>query len=369
MAKEGLLEKFARSQFEKVSISNIPIDEAFILNTFEINAIRKIRNKALLFSALLGALGVLFLYLPQYAFPSFFPETTVVLFGFNMQLPLVGWLYALVLVIIEIYCLNIVNIQAVARIAAACNFPNKESKDYDLHLNALLGAALEKPATNINQFGINPFLGLPKYSYTFYVVFAKLKATLSNALVKILVSRLLGRVAVRQVTDMVGIPIFAFWNAYATHLVIKESILRIMAPDTINNFVNNLYENYKNNEAFKTLAKDALQYTAILKRNYNYAHYLLAHNVLNTFNINDENYTGDFVHNYNLSNANVKEGLLKLIIVGVAIDGKISLREENQLLNILDENSNYTIEKIKAIAKNYNDGKGLVLLEANLKSK
>lgn len=359
MPKKGFLEQFAKRQFEQISIDGIPVDEAFILNEAEVKVIKKVRFRAIFLAALLGTLGVLFLYIPQYIFPKLFPETSINVFGLTLNLPLVGWLWAIILVVVEINLLNIVNIQAVARMAAACHWPKKDSENYTNNFNALLGAALEKPATDINNYGINPFFGLPKFSYAAYFIFNKAKATLSNALVKILVSRLLGRVAIRQVTDMAGIPIFAFWNAWATHLVLKEAVLRIMAPDTITNLTNELYGQYKDDLQFKTLLKDALQYIAILKRNYNYAHFLLAKSLFTTFKIEDENYTHYFLQNYTMANANTQAGLLKVIIAGVCIDGKISIREEHQLLQIINENTPYTLAQIKKIAADFKNGKGL----------
>ncbi len=360
--KEGLLEKFARQQFERIDITAIPIDEAYILNEQEQRTIKKVYNRATCIAALYGVLGVVFLFLPQFFLPHWFPQTRVGFFGFELSLPLVSWVYAALLVVIEIYALNVLNINAVAKIAAACHFPNKQHPNYHLQLKGLMGAALEKPSTEINQFGINPFLGLPKFSYTAFFVLNKIKATLSNALVKVLVSRLLGRVALRNIADLVGIPIFAFWNAWATHLVLKEATMRIMAPDTIDIFVQKLFTLYKDNLGFKNLIKDALQYTAVLKRNYNYAHYLLANTCIQVFSINDNDYETDFVRNYKNVDADVAKGLLALVVFGVTIDGKVSHREKEQLQQLIDVGAQITINDIEAIALDFKNGKGMKML-------
>jgi hypothetical protein len=360
--KEGLLEKFARKQFERIDTTAIPVDEAYILNEQERSTIKRVRSRAISIAALYGLLGVVLLFLPQFFLPNWFPQTEVGFFGTQLSLPLVSWVYAGLLVVIEIYALNILNINAVAKIAAACHFPNKQNPNYHLQLKGLMGAALEKPSTEINQFGINPFLGLPKFSYTAFFVLNKIKATLSNALVKVLVSRLLGRVALRNIADLIGIPIFAFWNAWATHLVLKEATMRIMAPDTIDIFVQRLFTLYKDNIAFKNLIKDALQYTAVLKRNYNYAHYVLANTCIQVFDIKDENYETDFVRNYNKVDAHVAKGLLALVVFGVTIDGKLSHREKEQLQQLIDVGAQITIQEIETIALHFKDGKGMRML-------
>jgi hypothetical protein len=360
--KEGILEKFARKQFERIDVTTVPVDEAYILNAQEQAVIKQVRNRAIIMAAFYGVLGVVLLFVPQYFLPQWFPKTKIGFLGFEFLLPLVSWVYAALLVVIEIYALNILNINAVATIAAACHFPNKQHAHYNVQLKGLMGAALEKPSTQINQFGINPFFGLPKFSYTAYFVFNKIKATLSNALVKVLVSRLLGRVALRNIADLVGIPIFAFWNAWATHLVLKEATIRIMAPDIIEIFVAKLYKLYKNDVAFTALIKDTLQYTAILKRDYNYAHYYLAETCIKVFNINDNNYEDNFVYNYKLANKEVAQGLLALVVFGVTIDGKVSSREKEQLQQLINVGAAITIKDIEAIALDFKQGKGMRML-------
>jgi hypothetical protein len=353
-----MIEKFAKKQFEAISYNAEHSDEAYILNEQELLAIKKIKRKAIFWAAMLGVLGVVFLVAPQFLFPKWFKESELVLFGTSVSLPLVAWLYAAILVVIEIIALQILNVQAVKQIAKVCNFPNKHSAKYKEHVAALQGAALEKEAKELKQFGINPFFGLPAFSYYAVFIFNKLKATLSNVVAKIIISRFIGRVAMRQLADLVGIPIFAFWNAWATHKVIEEAIIRIMAPELIDKNVALLKSDYGSNESFIALAKDCLQFAAVLKRQYNYAHYYLCKTVFEVFSINDDNFEQDFVQNFAAADKNTQEGLSKLLLLAIVIDGKFSKREKETILKINSAGLLYSEKEIEQKVNIYAQGKG-----------
>ena len=85
--------------YKLLPVAKINADaQLFLLNEAEIIAINKRERTAIVLSALVGALGVLFLYVPYYLVPSWFPSMNIIAFGFDFDVPLVFILYSVLLV-------------------------------------------------------------------------------------------------------------------------------------------------------------------------------------------------------------------------------------------------------------------------------
>lgn len=191
-------------------------------------ALKKLQRTTYVYSACIGMVAVLVVVLP-FHFTTFFDAQTFHLGGFTFEFELTYSLYAVAMLFPEIWLLNWIHVRAVREICRICHYPGKDREDYENQLELLTEAGLEMPAKHMALFQIDPFIGLSKFSYYSLFVLNKLKATLSNVLMKLLIRRLLGRYAVRMVTDLLGLPIFAFWNARASHKVMVETRMRIMA--------------------------------------------------------------------------------------------------------------------------------------------
>lgn len=337
-----------------------PTDEPFVMNNRESHVIAKIRWQTLAMAGSFGILGVLLLYVPQYLWPAFFEPTSLTLFDTTYELPLITLLYGVLLVYLEIYALLYINLRAVRYVMAVCQFPRQHDAQYERHLHALADAAQEKENQGILRFGINPYLGLPQWGLTAFFIVNKLKAALSNVILKFLIKRLLGRFVLRQVTDLAGMPVYAFWNIWASNQVIHEAKIRVMAPLTIREFVDSLHEEWKHNQAFCELIPEALQYVAILKRQYNYAHLLLTETLMDRFGLQVIQPTGNFLDRLAEAPPEVRRPLERLIIFGVLIDGGLSWFERRRLRQFQQRGwLSYSIEDIEEIGREYYRGRGL----------
>jgi hypothetical protein len=337
-----------------------PTDEPFVMSEQESRIIRKVRRETLWLAGFLGALGVIVLYMPQYLWPSFFRNTQLTLFGYSLEAPLVTTLYGILLVYLELYALLYVNLRAVRYVMAVCQFPRHHDAQYERHLHALADAAREREDRGILRYGIDPYLGLPQWGLTAFLVVNKLKAALSNILLKFLLKRLFGRFIVRQVTDFASVPIYAFWNVWASHCVVHEAKIRVMAPLTIREFVDELHDEWRHNAAFCILIPEALQYVAILKRQYNYAHLLLTETLMDRFGLQVINPTGRFLDRLAEAPAEVRQPLERLVIFGVLIDGKLSWFEKRRLRQLQQRGwLTYSMADIEQIGREYYEGRGL----------
>lgn len=338
-----------------------PADEPYVLNSIESRVIKRTKIVTLITAAMLGIMGVVLLYGPQYMWPELFSTTTVLFFGNAYELPLITMLYGVLLVYLEVNMLVVLNLRGVKTIMRICQFPNAHDAQYDRHLQALADAALEKTNKGILRFGIDPYLNMPRWGLTIYYLLNMMKAALSNLALKFLLKRFLGRYMLRQITDLAGMPIYAFWNAWASWQVLHEAQVRVMAPTTIREFVHELHEEWGKNDQLRPLLLEALQYVAILKRQYNYAHFLLTETLIDRFDLKaDMALTGNFLEQASQAPVAVRRSLERLIVFGVLVDGKLSFTEKKQLRELRKKGFlTYSASEIQRIGNDYNQGRGL----------
>ena len=357
----GLLDHLAMRYLRQALDTSHPTDEPYVLNPTESRIIRRTKLLTLSMAALLGALGVLLLYVPQYNWPELFRDTPVAIFGTIYHMPIVTTLYGLLLVYIEVNLLVALNTVGTKAIMQVCQFPEGHDAQYDRHVQALADAALRKTHRSLLQAGIDPYLNMPRWGLTIFFLLNIAKAALSNLTLKFLMKRLLGRYAFRQMTDLAGMPVYAVWNAYASWQVLHEAQIRVMAPMTIREFVNELYDEWGNNEQFRPLILEALHYVAIPKRQYNYAHYLLTETIVDRFNLHSHvTLTGHFAERAAHAPVEVRRSLERLIVFGVLVDGKLSWFEKRRLRQLRRKNFlTYSPDDIQHIGEAYNQGRGL----------
>ncbi len=351
-----------------VKLTKLPARDSetlHLLTDEEVKTINKEVVRTLSYSALFGVIGVLALYLPQYSFGKYFYEYSLYSpFTENTySIPVIGILYGVVLVYIEIYALMALNIRAVFKIAEVCGFPDKNDPDYDKHIESLMRVGLERDDKSSATYGLNPLQGASRWTLLLFLIISRLKATISNYIAKILLRRILGRYALRVVIDMVGIPVFAFWNAYASWVVIHETKVRIMAPNLIRQLCSTLYARYQYAPEFNEYIYDTLQYIAMSKRRYHHNHFLLAKNILHSFAIpvKEAHAVGeDYFQKIKNANPEIQEGVIQLLLLGFIIDGNLSAKERILLTRLHKEGViGYDIHTIKKWIRSFVKGKGL----------
>lgn len=95
---------------------------------------------------------------------------------------------------------------------------------------ALVRAALELPNPRDSVFGIDPGGELTRLWLTGAMVAYKAKIGLTSFLVKMLLLRLLGRLAVKSWLPFVVVPITGLWNAWVSWRVTQQARIRLMGP-------------------------------------------------------------------------------------------------------------------------------------------
>jgi len=338
-------------------------DELYLLNEDEIAAIKKREHIAIITSAIIGALGVILLYVPYYAFPQWFQPISITLIGKTFQVPVTFLLYSVLLVAIEIFLLTFLNIWCAHEIAVATGFLNYENKKHPEKHNLLLDIGLEKKNKKILTYGIDPLMGVNRKALIAWNLLFILKATLTNFLFRFFIQRVMGRYLIRAIQDFAGIPIFAFWNAHGTRTILREARVIIMGQNLIEVLINRIRIAGGIAEEKKSLISDTMQYIAISKRDFHQNHFLLTRNLFELFGIEER--TGHWDEKKYLGELKEADPLLRnqclfIILLGDILDGKISSRERLKLKQLRDLGLlDYNAQEMKQFTKDFLEGRGI----------
>ncbi len=350
--------------FQLLPVSRIDVDDRlYLLDEAELDAIRRRERIAVWLSAAAGALGVILLYVPFYLFPGLFPMTTVDLMGRAFDLPLVFWFYSALLVAVEIVFLAFLNIWCAHQVAVATGFLNHGNKDADDKRNLLLDIGLEKKDKRVLTYGIDPLLGLNRKWLLLWNLFFILKATLTNILFRFLVQRVLGRQLIKAAQDFIGIPIFAFWNAFGTRTILRETRVVIMGQNLIEEFLSRVEKDGRWKSGDRGLISDTLQFIAVSKRDFHQNHYLLTRNLFELMGMSSregEWREDGFLHRLQAADPEDRRRALNLILLGFILDGRISRREKRRIRSLHGTGLiPFDAEKMESFARDFLDGRGV----------
>ncbi len=338
-------------------------DELYLLNEEEIAAIQKREKIAIIISAIIGALGVILLYVPYYAFPGWFKSVPFNIFNQTINIPVAFILYSVLLVAFEILLLTLLNIWCAHEIAVATGFLNYENKRHPEKHNLLLDIGLEKKNKKILAYGIDPLMGVNKKALMAWNLLFILKATLTNFIFRFFIQRVMGRYLIRAVQDFAGIPIFAFWNAYGTRTILKEARVIILGQNLIEVLMNRIKIAGGIPKDKKSFISDTMQYIAVSKRDFHQNHFLLTRNLFELFGIEErEGHWEEKKYIEELKEADqiVRNQCLFIILLGDILDGKISSRERFKLKKLRDSGLiNYSDQEMKQFTKDFLEGRGI----------
>ncbi len=323
--------------------------------------IKKIKRQTLSMAALYGALGVLFLYIPQYIFPAQFANSsyTLPLIDYTIEFSVFEIIYGLLLVGIEIWLLIKGDLKATGKIVALYDFnPQKDLAE----TSELVKIALNKDAKKYTELGINPYQNFSKTSLLFVRLLYTAKAFLSNFVFKIILKRIIGRFAVREVVDMAGIPIYAFWNAFASAQIIRKTQMRMKSSEMIHKTAQYFKRNYANSADFKGILYDTFEFTAITKKSFYPSDFIFAKHFLETFHIKikkEHTLPDNYFEKIDKLPDDIKIAVGQLLILCFMIDGKIGTFEVKIIKKLQNRNIiPYSLHEIKSWTKDYRLGKG-----------
>jgi len=355
---KDITDKIAENYFIKISEKT----EYIFQNTDEKRKkIKKIKNVTLLRAAFFGAMGVLTLYVPQYILPQYFIDTsyTIPYINYTFNLSIFEMLYGFVLVGIEIWLLMKGDLEAVSRISSVYQYKPKKG---DLDTLELVYIGLGKDQRKFNEIGINPYQNFPKVSILLLRGVFMLKAFLSNFVFRIIIKRVLGRIAIRAVIDLAGIPIYALWNAWASSVVVRKADMRMQALNQMNRTGKHFYQKYKDTEKFKSLLYDTFEYIALTKKSFYPTDMIYAKHFFSLFGIKikeEHKLSEDYFEKVKNLPLDLKLAIGQLLILGFLLDGKIGGFEVTLIKKLKKEDIiPYEVDEVKQWTKDYTLGRG-----------
>jgi hypothetical protein len=339
----------------------------------ELRAVRAKERTAVWCSACIGGMGVVLLYLPQRLMPDWFPETTLRLLGHDIRYSLPFLAYTVALVMLELLLLTLLHIWCAHAIAGAMGFIDKTSRADPGKMGLLLDIGLERRNKQVLQYGIDPLHGVNRVVLLAWTALFLLKASISNILFRFLVQRMMGRQLVAALQDFVGIPVFAFWNAFGTRAVLRETRVILFGKGVVDDFMQRL-ERVPVRHALDTLlVADTIQYVAVCKRDFHLNHYVLSRRLFEFLKIGER--SGAWEERLHLERVQAldaphREMHVLLITLGIILDGNYSAREQMRVRRLrrlgLMPHSEH---QLRAWARDMVEGRGVdALLRAHLSS-
>ena len=316
---------------------------------------RKIYFKYTFLSGLVGALAVLLYYLPYHMFPSFFAIGNVELnlFGSGIEISPISILYNLFNLTIELFLLGLINVEMVTEISKILKFKNEKAIFFDMHKIELVNISLENYKSKEKEIGIDPFAELSKFRIVLFFIFNKIKAFLSNLIIKILVRKLAGRYLLRLYTDLVGMPIYFFWNAFACREVYRRTVFYFYSQNLINLAIEYIELKHGSREEIKPILYELLATIAVKKRELNSTHFVFSYKLLDQFQVPFQKkyeLQKNFIDVLKQLPNELTNDLLLLFVTGMIIDGSINRTEKKELARIRKE-----LEGNYPILEHYND--------------
>ncbi|RUR57579.1 LBF_2804 family protein [Vreelandella populi] len=111
-----------------------------------------------------------------------------------------------------------------------------------LTVHGIARIALEYPSSGNTIYGINPHAYLHGWKLTVKALLYRLKISLSSFLLRVVMRRLLGRLALRGFIPILMGPLYAIWNAWIAARVLHQAHLVAYGPLRINALMEELNE-------------------------------------------------------------------------------------------------------------------------------
>jgi|AntDeeMinimDraft_5_1070356.scaffolds.fasta_scaffold15775_2 hypothetical protein len=141
---------------------------------------------------------------------------------------------------IEILFLYWNALRGVAQISDLAGIPLQKSRHAVLIVRGLSRVALELPSPRHSIYGIDPYAQMSRWKLTARSVLYRMKVGLSSFILRILLRRILGRLALRGLIPLFTGPLYAAWNAFITWRIMHHARENALGPFAIEDLIDRL---------------------------------------------------------------------------------------------------------------------------------
>jgi hypothetical protein len=139
-----------------------------------------------------------------------------------------------------LYKFALQTVHLIAREAGIRLIPHGDDPDADEKKAvalALARAALELPNPPKNPFGIDPYRDISKWQLVFATIFYKLKISLTNFILRIVIRRIGGRAIVKAYLTFTDVLITGLWDAWVAWRMVRQARIRALGPSACESLV------------------------------------------------------------------------------------------------------------------------------------
>jgi hypothetical protein len=155
------------------------------------------------------------------------------------QLPVWAGFFAFagLISLIEILFLYWSSLRAIARMSHIAGMQLGRDGYSEVIARGLARTALEFPNPRICIYGIDPHARMPGWRLTLRAVLHRMKVGVSSFVMRVLLRRVAGRMALRGLIPLVTGPLYAVWNAIITWRILREARLRALGPFAVGEII------------------------------------------------------------------------------------------------------------------------------------
>lgn len=235
-----LMARVGRAYFEARSskVQTVASGDALhVLNDAERKALMRVEVGAITRACIAGALSGGACALAEYIAELEFPADPVSYWTLMAVVTIV----ASVAEIAYIYWETLRSVHELARVAGLELFGKDRKSSDDALVDSLARAALELPNPVKVKNGVNPHREVKKWQLLLVSLAYKAKVGVTNFVAKLLIRRVMSRVALRSYLPFVAAPVTAVWNGIVMWLVLREARIRAMGPSAIEELVEAIF--------------------------------------------------------------------------------------------------------------------------------
>lgn len=339
-------------------------DQVHMFNEKELAQLHKIYLQTLLLTGLTGGCCIVSYYIPTYIFEDLFmSRINLDIFGIIIPIGVYELIWCGVMTIIEIVLLTLIHLRMTHRISVISGLLRKENKKEVL--NEVLKMGTGTRDMSIVNYGLNPIKDVSKLYLAAINALNIFKAFLSNQLLRLILRQFIARYLFKYFLDLIGTPIYMFFNALTSHFVYRNIISTIMGKQIISLYTRKLVFMELNADE-KELIYDTLHLVVISKKAFNYKHAALTREIMDFYKIKpvkDHIFKEDNLLRLESFRPEVQKLILDIIILGFVLDGKISKRIKIKI-ELLKEKYKLklSVEELVKNSEEFIKGKGVGLL-------
>lgn len=159
-----------------------------------------------------------------------------------------------------LYRFALQTVHLIAREAGIRLIPRGDDPDLDEKRAvalALARAALELPNPPKNPFGIDPYREIPKWRLVVATIFYKLKISLTNFILRIVIRRIAGRAIVKAYLTFTDVFVTGAWDAWVAWRMTTQARIRALGPSACESLLQQILrdEGEVRREVFETMLR------------------------------------------------------------------------------------------------------------------